>query len=104
MGYCGPTHQVSTFLGSMDDLHICGVRQVVYTGNCPVIWSVSLYHIGSESPVHGSVLDEFLEGHGDTDEDEHSVSSADGQTVKVDYPGFGGHAVSIRPGLQGWLR
>ena len=22
VGYCGPTHQVSTFLGSMDDLHI----------------------------------------------------------------------------------
>ena len=22
VGYCGPTHQVSTFLGSTDDLHI----------------------------------------------------------------------------------
>ena len=79
-------------------------RQVVYTGNCPVIWSVSLYHIGSGSPVHGSVLEEFPEGHGDIDEDEHNVSSVDGRTVKEDYPGFGGHAVSIRPGLQGWLR
>ena len=37
-------------------------------------------------------------------EDEYSVSSIDGRTVKEDYPGFGGHAVSIRPGLQGWLR
>ena len=73
-------------------------------GNCVVIWSVSLYHIGSGSPVHGSVLEEFLEGHGDTDEDEHSVSSVDERTVKEDYPGFGGHAVSMRPGLQGWLR
>ena len=36
-------------------------------------------------------------GHGDTDEDEHSVSSVDGRTVKEDYPGFGGHVVSIRP-------
>ena len=45
--------------------------------NCAVIWSVSLYHIGSGSPVHGSVLEEFPEGHGDTDEDEHSVSSVD---------------------------
>ena len=72
-------------------------------GNCPVIWSVSLYHIGSGSPVHGSVLEEFPEGHGDTNEDEHSVSSVDGRTVKEDYPGFGGHAVSMRPGLQGWL-
>ena len=73
-------------------------------GNCAVIWSVSLYHIGSGSPIHGSVLEEFPESHGDTDEDEHSVSSVDGQTVKEDYPGFGGHAVSMRPGLQGWLR
>ena len=55
-------------------------------GNCPVIWSVNLYHIGSGSPVHGFVLEEFQEGHGDTDEDEHSVSSVDGQTVKEDYP------------------
>ena len=49
-------------------------------------------------------LEEFLEGHEDTDEDEHNVSSIDGRTVKDDYPGFGGHAVSICPGLQGWLR
>ena len=73
-------------------------------GNCAVIWSVSLYHIGSESLVHVSFLEDFPEGHEDTDEDEHSVSSVDGQTVKEDYPGFGGHALSIRPGLQGWLR
>ena len=73
-------------------------------GNCAVIWSVSLYHIGSGSPVQGSVLEEFPESHGDTDEDEHSVSSVDGRIVKEDYLGFGGHAVSMRPGLQGWLR
>ena len=42
-------------------------------------------------------------GHGDTNEDEHSVSSVDEWTVKEDYPGFGGHAVSMHPGLQGWL-
>ena len=53
----------------------------------------------SESPIHGSVLEEFPEGHEDTDEDEHSVSSVDGRTVKEDYPGFRGHAVSIRHGL-----
>ena len=73
-------------------------------GNCAVIWNVSLYHIGSGSPVQGSVLEEFPEGHGDTDEDEHSVSSVDGRTVKEDYPSFGGHAMSMRLGLQGWLR
>ena len=72
------------------------------------IWEiVQLYvvsvSIRSGSPVHGSVLEEFPEGHGDIDKDEHSVSSVDGRTVKEDYPGFGGHAVSMRPGLQGWL-
>ena len=46
----------------------------------------------------------FQRAIGDTNEDEHSVSSIDGRTVKEDYPGFGGHVVSIRPGLQGWLR
>ena len=45
----------------------------------------------------------FQRAIGDTDEDEHSVSSVDGRTIKEDYPGFGGHAVNIRPGLQGWL-
>ena len=55
------------------------------------------------SPVHGLVLEEFPEDHGDTTEDEHSVSSVDRRTVKEDYPGFGGHAVSMRPRLQGWL-
>ena len=73
---------------------------------CGLLWTDSLsqhIYIGSGSSVHGSVLEEFPEGHGDTDEDEHSVSSIDGRTGKEDYPGFGGHAVSIRPGLQGWL-
>ena len=32
------------------------------------------------------------------------VQRVNGRTVKEDYPGFGGHVVSIRPGLQGWLR
>ena len=46
---------------------------------------------------------EVSRGPWDTDEDEHSVSSVDGRTVKEEYPGFGGHAVSMRPGLQEWL-
>ena len=74
---------------------------------CGLLWTNSPsqhIYIESGSPVHGSVLEEFPEGYEDTDEDEHSVSSVDGRTVKEDYPGFGGHAVSIRPGLQGWLR
>ena len=56
-----------------------------------------------DPPVHGSVLEEFPEGHEDTYEDKHSVSSVDGWIVKEDYPGFEGHAVSMRPELQGWL-
>ena len=48
-------------------------------------------------------MEEFQEGHGDTNEDEHSVSSIDGRTIKEDYPSFEGHAVSMRPRLQGWL-
>ena len=74
---------------------------------CGLLWTDSPsqhIYIGSGSPVHGSVLEEFPEGHEDTDEDEHSVSSVDGRTVKEDYPGFGGHAMSIRPRLQEWLR
>ena len=73
---------------------------------CGLLWTDSPsqhIYIRSGSPVHGSVLEEFPEGHGDTDEDEHSVSSVDGRTVKEDYPGFEGHAVSMRPRLQGWL-
>ena len=70
------------------------------------LYGVSVSIISDRDPrfTRGSVLEEFPEGHGDTDEDEHSVSSVDGRTVKEDYPGFGGHAVSMRPRLQGWLR
>ena len=74
---------------------------------CGLLWTDSLsqdIYIGSGSPVHGSVLEEFPEGYEDTDEGEYSVSSVDGRTVKEDYSGFGGHAMRIRPGLQGWLR
>ena len=69
------------------------------------LYGVSVSIISDRDPwFTAQFLEEFPEGHGDTDEDEHSVSSVDGRTVKEDYPGFGGHAVSIRPGLQGWLR
>ena len=56
----------------------------MYTGNCAIIWSVNLYQIGSGSPVPDLVLEEFSEGHGGIDEDEQSVSSIDGRTVKED--------------------
>ena len=68
------------------------------------LYGVSVSIISDRDPQFtAQFLEEFPEDHGDTDEDEHSVSSIDGRTVKEDYPGFGGHAVSIRPGLQGWL-
>ena len=73
MGYCGPTHQVSTFISDRD-------------------------------PQFTAQFWRSFQRAMRTDEDEHSVSSIDGRTVKEDYPGFGGHAVSIRPGLQRWLR
>ena len=57
--------------------------------------SAHLYRIGI--PGSRLSLEEFSEGHGDTDEDEHCVSSVNGRTVKENYPGFGGHVVSIRP-------
>ena len=63
--------------------------------------SAHLYRIG----IPGSRLSfgGVSRGPWDTDEDEHSVSSVDKRTVKEDYPGFEGHAVSMRHGLQGWL-
>ena len=68
-------------------------------------YGVSVSIISDQDPrFTAQFLEEFPEGHGDTYEDEHSVSSVDGRTVKEDYPVFGGHAVSIRSGLQGWLR
>ena len=73
MGYNGPTHQVGTFSGRADDLHAGGILQVVYTGDSTVAWSASLYSIRSGSSVYGSVLEEFLEGHGDTAVDERTI-------------------------------
>ena len=66
MGYSVPTHQVGTFYCRANDLHTGGILQVVYTGDIMVAWSSSLHSIGSGSSVYGSVLEEFLEGHGDT--------------------------------------
>ena len=70
MSYSGPTHQVGTFSGRVDDLHTGGILQVVYTGDRMVAWSSSLHSIRSGSSVYGSVLEEFPEGHGDTAVDE----------------------------------
>ena len=101
MGYNGPTHQVGTLSSCADDHHTEGILQVVYKGNSTIAWSSSLNSIGSGSSVYGSVLEEFLEGHGDTNVDEYRFSSADGWSIRADYSDFRGHAVSMRPGSQG---
>ena len=98
MGYSGPTHQVGTFFGLADDLHVGGILQVVYTGDSTVAWSASLYSIESGSSVYSSVLEEFPEGHGDTAVDEYCFSSSDGWSIRVDYSDFRGHAASMSPG------
>ena len=78
MSFSGPTHQVGTFFSRADDLHTGGILQVVYTGDSTVAWSSSLHSIGSGSSVYGSVLEEFLEVHGDTAVDEYRFSSSNG--------------------------
>ena len=86
-----------------DDLHTGGIMQVIYTGDSTVAWNASLHSIGSGSSVYGSILEEFPEGHRDTTVDEYRFSSSDGWLIRVDYLNFRGHAVSMRPGSQGWL-
>ena len=101
MGYSGLTHQISTFFGRADDLHTEGILQVVYTGDSTVAWSTGLHSIGSGSSVYGSVLEEFLEGHGDTAVDEYHFLSSDEWSIRADYSDFRGHVASMRPRSQG---
>ena len=55
----------------------------------------------TEIQVHDTLLEEFPEGHGDTVDDEHRFSSTDRWSVRKDYTGFRGHAVSMHPRFQG---
>ena len=71
---------------------------VVYSRNCPAIWSVSLYCIGQGPHNYGTLLEEFPKGHGDTVDDEHYVSSADRWSIEDDHTNFRGHVASMRPG------
>ena len=85
----------------MDNLHSRGIQQVVYTGDCPITWSTSIYCIGSGSQVYSSFLKEFLESHGGTVDDEHCFSSLDKRSVIEDHQYFRGHASGMCPGSQG---
>ena len=78
-----------------DRLHI---REIVQ------LYGVSVSIISDRDPRFTAQFWRSFQRDMGTHKDEHSVSSVDGRTAKEDYPGFGGHAVSIRPGLQGWLR
>ena len=93
----GPAHQVGTFSSSVGDLHTGGILQVIHSRDYPVTWSANLYRIGQGSQVHDTLLEEFLEGHGDAVDDEHYVSSIDRWSVREDHTGFRGHAASMLP-------
>ena len=69
--------------------------------DCPVTWSASLYRIAPGSQVYVSLLEEFLESHGNIVDDEHCFSSTDRQSVGKNYTGFGRHATSMRLRSQG---
>ena len=47
------------------------------------------------------LLEEFLEGHGYTVDDEYCISSTDRWSVGEDHTGVRGHAAGMRPGSQG---
>ena len=100
MGDSGPAHQVGTFSGYADDLHTGGILQVIHTRDHPVTWSASLYRIKPRSQVYGSLLEEFLESHGNTVDDEHCFSSTNRRPIREDHTGFGGHAAGMRPRSQ----
>ena len=69
--------------------------------DCQVTWSASLYRIEPGSQVYGSFLEEFLERHGNTIDDEQCFSSTERRSVGKNYIGFGRHDTSMRPGSQG---
>ena len=69
--------------------------------DCPVTWSTSVYCIGLGSQVYSSLLEEFLESHRDTVDDEHCFSFTNRWLVREDDTGFRGHAASVRSRSQG---
>ena len=98
MGDSGPAHYVGTFSSSADDLHTEGIFPDVYSRDCSATWSTSVHSIRQGSQVYNTLLEEFLEGHGDTVDDEHCFSSTYRWSVGEDYTGFRGHATSMCPG------
>ena len=99
MGDSGLAYQIGTLFSDVDDLHAGGILQVVYTRDCSVTWSASLYSIRPGTQVYGSFLGEFPMSHGNTVDDEHCISSSKGRSVREDHLDFRGHAMSMRPGF-----
>ena len=99
MGDSGLTYQIDTLFRVADDLHVRGILQVVYTRDCPVTWSASLYSIRPGSQVYSSFLGEFLASQGNIVDDEHCFSSSDGRLVREEHPDFRGYAMGMRPGF-----
>ena len=71
MGDSGSAHKVVTFSSCAGDLHTRGIMQVIHMRDRPVTWGASLYRIRPRSHVHDSLLEEFLESHGNTIDGEH---------------------------------
>ena len=86
MGDSGPAHQVGSISNDADDLH---------TRDCPITWSVSIHSIGQGSKVHGKLLEEFPQGHGDVVDNEYYVSSIEKWSIKEDHTCFRGHVASM---------
>ena len=76
MGDSGPADEVSTFSSHADDLHTVGILSVVYPRDYQATWSASVHSVGWRSHIYDTLLEELLEGHGDTVDYEHCISSA----------------------------
>ena len=97
MGDSGSTHEVGTFSSRADDLHTRGILLVVYPRDCPVTWSTSVHIVEKRSQIYSTLLEELLEGHGDTVDDDHYSSPTDRWSVGKGHPCFRGHVASMGP-------
>ena len=98
MGDSGPAHEVATFSSRADDLHTGGILLVIYPRDCPATWSSSVHSVRLRSQIYNTLLEELPEGHRDTVDYEHCISSADKWSVRDNHIDFRGHAASMCPG------
>ena len=82
---------------TLEEFYKLYIREIVRLHG--VSFSISI-RLGSQ--VYRSVLEDFPESHEDIVDDEHCVSSTDRWSVEEDHTSVRGHAVTIRPELQGW--